>query len=599
MSAGRGGDYAAGDLILHVLVDAGALEPADGPWASLSAAHRISRPVHVQMHVDDPVHARAAMARHPPYPHGTVRVLPRRPAPLEQNVLGMDPDMYDSGKGLHVVVTLMCTGNAQWSPKVLRYVEQAASTYLNSSTESRAATMGLSLRGIDLARHDGRLTPVPLAGRPYLYQRPQACGGVYLASEWLRFCEWLGSERGREALGPDRHRARDTVGVRMSSVWELALFYFMTQTKRALLYPDPGARGALLVAGDGVGRAPLWRAFTAEELGKHGGPFDLPPLANIPVYTGFGTVTKRLHSHDGAVIRACTMVLTVYDRYRDVINRLRFYHTLPCLRAILVVWNAVTEPVAMVQEDAMHVPVWFAPQRVNSMNNRFRRDPRIQTACIVNMDDDWNMPHSVLTYAVRLWYHSFRTQVVGVKKLGRLHGLADDGSLLYLTNASAPLSLALPSGMVYHRRYMDAYTLGAPRDARELVDELVNCDDLLFNFVVANATHRPPVFVDTSGIRNMHVIKNLGKAAGLYRRSQHFVDRHLCLNKFKEMYGGMPLSYTRSAFRVTYAVHLNLPILADLHASSSIVCRRCYGEAADVEGAGGDCVVCADAQRSA
>lgn len=61
-------------------------------------------------------------------------------------------------------------------------------------------------------------------------------------------------------------------------------------------------------------------------------------------------------------------------------------------------------------------------------------------------------------------------------------------------------SIVLPSGMVYHRKYLAMYT-EAPtlQPARRLVDDVMNCDDILFNFMVANATNSAPVFIGRRG----------------------------------------------------------------------------------------------------
>lgn len=86
------------------------------------------------------------------------------------------------------------------------------------------------------------------------------------------------------------------------------------------------------------------------------------------------------------------------------------------------------------------------------------------------------------------WYYSFQDQLVGVSKNSRLHGLSDGEppdvrdfaeaaamlvnnistesaaenamevkNWVYLKNLSMPQSIVLPSGMVYHRKYLGAY----------------------------------------------------------------------------------------------------------------------------------------------
>jgi hypothetical protein len=102
--------------------------------------------------------------------------------------------------------------------------------------------------------------------------------------------------------------------------------------------------------------------------------------------------------------------------------------------------------------------------------------------------------------------------------------------------------MVLPSGGVYHRRYLYQYTYELPRIARDIVDSLRNCDDILFNFLIANATKQGPVVIDAFA-----KAYNFG---GLWKRSTHMETRTLCLNKFVEIFGGMPLKYTMKMFKI-------------------------------------------------
>lgn len=45
---------------------------------------------------------------------------------------------------------------------------------------------------------------------------------------------------------------------------------------------------------------------------------------------------------------------------------------------------------------------------------------------------------------------------------------------------------------MYHRKYLDMYSFDLPQAARDVVDEVQNCDDILFNYMIANATQSGP-----------------------------------------------------------------------------------------------------------
>ena len=123
----------------------------------------------------------------------------------------------------------------------------------------------------------------------------------------------------------------------------------------------------------------------------------------------------------------------------------------------MVVWNAVhvAPPVDQTRARRFLAPVVYRRQGRNSLNNRFRPDDAITTECVVNMDDDWDMPEPAVSYAVRVWHNGFRSRLVGLQKNARTHAAVPGaGTWQYTTAPGAPQSIVLPSGMVYHRDYL-------------------------------------------------------------------------------------------------------------------------------------------------
>jgi hypothetical protein len=113
----------------------------------------------------------------------------------------------------------------------------------------------------------------------------------------------------------------------------------------------------------------------------------------------------------------------------------------------------------------------------------------------------------------------------------------------------------------------------------------MNCDDLLLNLVAANSTGLPPVYINTGRVRRAKVIKELGKDAGLWRRQQHYTDRHACLNAFATVFGGLPLAYTAWAYDIDD--HLGrAPSGRGLLKVEHVTCQQVHGQCRD------DCVVC-------
>jgi hypothetical protein len=98
--------------------------------------------------------------------------------------------------------------------------------------------------------------------------------------------------------------------------------------------------------------------------------------------------------------------------------------------------------------------------------------------------------------------------------------------------------MVLPSGFVYDRQYLALYTDLDRLGLLTYVDSIVNCDDLLFNFLVANHTGAGPVVVNFFA-RALP----MGISGGLWTRGIHMTARDHCLDKFAQAFGGMPLRY--------------------------------------------------------
>ncbi|CAF4372184.1 unnamed protein product [Rotaria sp. Silwood2] len=183
-------------------------------------------------------------------------------------------------------------------------------------------------------------------------------------------------------------------------------------------------------------------------------------------------------------------------------------------------------------------------------NDEFYPHNEIRTDCIINMDDDWDMPYSHMAFAIDTWRGHFFKNLVGYSHLGCNHVPTYVNSTfqyvysnkLLLSKKGAFYSMVLPSGFVYHRRYLYQYTYELPQIARDLVDSLKNCDDILLNFLIANTTKQGPVVIDTFA-----KAYNFG---GLWKRSTQIETRTLCLNKFVKIFGGMPLKYTTTVFKI-------------------------------------------------
>ncbi|CAF3821321.1 unnamed protein product [Rotaria sordida] len=151
-------------------------------------------------------------------------------------------------------------------------------------------------------------------------------------------------------------------------------------------------------------------------------------------------------------------------------------------------------------ENGVAIPIHILKMKNNSLNNRFYPYKEIRTDCIINMDDDWDMPYSHMAFAIDTWRGHFFNNLVGFSHQGRNH---------------------IQVNINGTRQYVYSNKLLVPRQKA---------------FYIANATKQGPVVIDASA-----KAYNFG---GLWKRPTHMKTRTVCLNKFVKIFGRMPLKYT-------------------------------------------------------
>lgn len=118
----------------------------------------------------------------------------------------------------------------------------------------------------------------------------------------------------------------------------------------------------------------------------------LPPVRQLPVYSIYGKQMKEVFLLSSNSVYAkihelrkditpysfdkCTMVITVYDRYKTIHDRLKFYQWLDVLDSIVLIWNNLQADIPDLP--SYKIPVYILKQKANSLNNRFY--PWVRTA---------------------------------------------------------------------------------------------------------------------------------------------------------------------------------------------------------------------------
>ncbi|KAI8619566.1 exostosin [Chytriomyces sp. MP71] len=259
----------------------------------------------------------------------------------------------------------------------------------------------------------------------------------------------------------------------------------------------------------------------------------------------------------------CTLMLLTYDR-GNLLSQLEHYQNWAFLDRILVVWNHQTlNPNFTVSQDLLpddahndladgsnpirfKVVVRILQQPRNSLNNRFQPFPEIRTHCVISLDDDYLIPAASQQQLVDAFYNGNTDRIVGYEKMARTHAPVGDKMWEYRGDADVRgASIALPSGSVFHRKYLEMYTHALPVLARETVDMILNGEDILLNMMIANATGKPPLIVNATMGEDGAGEK--GNATGLWLRPGHKEARSWALTAFTHLvFGRMPLVTNQS-----------------------------------------------------
>jgi alpha-1,4-N-acetylglucosaminyltransferase EXTL2 len=93
-------------------------------------------------------------------------------------------------------------------------------------------------------------------------------------------------------------------------------------------------------------------------------------------------------------------------------------------------------------------------------------------------------------------------------------------------------NLILTGASFFHRKYMAEYWQ-LPTEMLQYIERVFNCEDLALNFLIADRTNQPPLWVDAP-YRRM-------SQSGLFQQGGHFNKRSACLGEFVNILGRNPL----------------------------------------------------------
>ena len=138
---------------------------------------------------------------------------------------------------------------------------------------------------------------------------------------------------------------------------------------------------------------------------------------------------------------------------------------------VVIIWqdNTTSPPDWLLPLEKQPIPVHVRRSKVNSMNERFRLDPRIRTEAVFMVDDDLNIQSSDLELAFQTWKALGKDQrIVGFT--ARDYQLSDD-RMTYMPFVAKSYSMILSNAAFLHRSFFEYYWSDDIRPYREYVDE--------------------------------------------------------------------------------------------------------------------------------
>ncbi|KAL8251759.1 hypothetical protein R6Q59_035452 [Mikania micrantha] len=228
-----------------------------------------------------------------------------------------------------------------------------------------------------------------------------------------------------------------------------------------------------------------------------------------------------------------TMLAMTYDaRLWNLKWYIKHYSQCPSVREIVVVWNKGTPPDPTEFESA--VPVRIRIEEKNSLNNRFKLDPLIKTRGVLELDDDIMMSCEYIERGFKVWRENperlvgfYPRLVNGAEYRGEKHARKFNAYNMILTGAAF-----MDNEVAFKRYWSEEAEAG-----RSAVDAVFNCEDVLMNFLFANATRASRGYVeyvkaswaiDTSKLSGVAISENT---------QSHYRVRSKCIERFTALYG--------------------------------------------------------------
>ncbi|XP_057540229.1 glucosamine inositolphosphorylceramide transferase 1 [Amaranthus tricolor] len=257
-------------------------------------------------------------------------------------------------------------------------------------------------------------------------------------------------------------------------------------------------------------------------------------MCNGVSYIYGGNGAEEPYLLDGHYSQFTLLTMTYEARLWNLKMYIKHYSRCSSVREIVVVWNKgkVPEP----SEFDSAVPVRIRVEKMNSLNNRFKTDPEIKTRAILELDDDIMMTCDDIERGFKVWREhpdrlvGFYPRLVDgnpLKYRAEKYARKKKGYNMILTGAAF-----MDVQLAFGRYWSEEAKVG-----RRLVDKFFNCEDVLLNYLYANASSsatveyiKPAWAIDTSKFSSAAISRNT---------DMHYQKRSECLSEFAKLYGSL------------------------------------------------------------
>ncbi|KAL2943244.1 Glycosyltransferase family protein 64 protein C5 [Bienertia sinuspersici] len=264
-------------------------------------------------------------------------------------------------------------------------------------------------------------------------------------------------------------------------------------------------------------------------------------MCNGVTYIYGGNGAQEPYVLNGHYSQFTMLTMTYEARLWNLKMYVKHYSRCSSVKEIVVVWNKGKAPKPSEFDSA--VPVRIRVEKLNSLNNRFNIDPLIKTRAVLELDDDIMMTCNDIERGFKVW-REHPDRIVGfyprlvagppLKYRAEKYARKRKGYNMILTGAAF-----MDMNLAFGRYWSEEAKVG-----RRVVDKFFNCEDVLLNYLYANASSsatveyvKPAWAIDTSKFSSAAISRNT---------DMHYQKRTECLSKFEELYGS--LSNRKSTF---------------------------------------------------